>query len=100
MYSQLLVLTPPLAVQGSLECVGAPMELKARVCGGYVVEARLPRDQHTAFVSGMRATFPSASVRVAEQPWSDIIVLTVSEAALDVPRCAAPPTIDRFLGPF
>lgn len=70
-----------------MECVGAPMDLKARVCGGYVVEARLPRDQHTAFVSGLRETFSKASVRVAEQgPWSDIIVVTVSEEGLDVPR--------------
>ena len=86
-------------MQGKMECVGAPMDLKARVCGGYVVEARLPRDQHTAFVSGMRDTFPSAALRVTEQPWSDIIVLTVSETSLDVPRCGALFLFDSVLPP-
>jgi hypothetical protein len=62
------------------------MELKAELCGGYVVESRLPRDQHSAFVSGMRETFPNAHLQVTEQPWSDIIVVTVSEEGLDVPR--------------
>eukprot|EP00892_Ulva_mutabilis_P002745 jgi/Ulvmu1/12471/UM009_0123.1 len=73
-------------VNGELRCVGSPMDLKACLNGGYVVEARLPRRSHGSFVAGLRDAFPSARLTVVEEPWSDIVVVTVSDSALDVPR--------------
>lgn len=73
-------------LQGELRCVGSPMDLKACLNGGYVVEARLPRRSHGAFVAGLRDALPGAQLTVVEEPWSDIVVVTVSDDALDVPR--------------
>lgn len=78
--------TAPAALQGELRCVGSPIDLKACLNGGYVVEARLPRRSHGGFVAGLRDAFPAARLTVVEEPWSDIVVVTVSEDALDVPR--------------
>lgn len=73
-------------LQGELRCVGSPIDLKACLNGGYVVEARLPRRSHGGFVAGLRDAFPAARLTVVEEPWSDIVVITLSEDALDVPR--------------
>lgn len=73
-------------VQGELRCIGSPVDLKACLNGGYVVEARLPRRSHGGFVAGLRDAFPGARLTVVDEAWSDIVVVTVSEDALDVPR--------------
>jgi ABC-type multidrug transport system ATPase subunit len=72
-------------VHGRLRCVGAPLDLKARLCGGYVVEARLPRERHAEFADRVRAAMPEADVSVTGESWSDIVVVSVTAEELDVP---------------
>jgi hypothetical protein len=81
------------ALQGRVRCVGVPLELKARHCGGYTVHARLPRATHRAFLAALRAALPAAAVTPAgvagdvgsaQGSGSDALVATVAADGLDV----------------
>ena len=74
-------------VQGALRCVGAPVDLKAALCGGYVVEARVGSEgRGRAFAAALRAALPAADVAVTSGDEADVAVVSVGGAALDVPR--------------
>jgi hypothetical protein len=85
----------PARAQGRVRCIGAPLELKARHCGGYTVHARVPCTAHPAFLGGLRDALPSATVTASGVATgdadggagaSDALVATVAADGLDVAR--------------
>lgn len=74
-------------VQGELRCVGAPVDLKAALCGGYVVEARVGSEgKGQDFAARLRDALPGADVAVTSGDEADVAVVSVGGAGLDVPR--------------
>lgn len=72
-------------VQGTVRCLGSPQHLKTKYGGGYVLEARLPVEHHSALLERAQAAFPAAACVSHSEDGSDVLQITLQQQGLDVP---------------